>query len=127
MGSLQTLLGAAALALSASPAMAGPLPPLVQTFAGCAGRFSAQMEHEWLMTDPASARTEALRAAMIELVEASMPAGRGREVLAIRIAAKQAHHALLTRATFRPGAQGTNWAAGRAEGEIAACAALLVS
>lgn len=127
MGSLRTCLGAAALALAVSPASAGPLLPLVQTFASCAGRLSAQMEHEWLMTDAASARTAALREAMIELVEAVMPNDRGREVLAVRIEAKQAQAALLTRATFQPDKSGADWAARRAESEIAACTALLVA
>lgn len=127
MGGLKTHLRAAVLCLAASPAVAGPLPPLVVTFTNCAGRLSAQMEHEWLMMDPASARTEALRAAMIGLVEAVMPLDRGRDVMALRIEAKQAQAALLTRATFQREKPGADWALVRAEREIAACAALLVS
>lgn len=97
----------------------------LQTFATCAGRLTAQMQHQWLVSDPAADRTEAERAAMIDLLEAVQPDGAGREVLSHRLAARQAHAALLTRATFNKNAKDAQWAQRRATAEISQCLALM--
>ncbi|SIN86214.1 hypothetical protein SAMN05444002_1079 [Vannielia litorea] len=94
-------------------------------FAACTGRFSALMEHQWLLPHPELDQTTRRRAAMIALLEAVVPEGRGREVLARRIEAKHAQAVLLARATFNDDPQDAHWAATRAETEIANCAALL--
>lgn len=125
MSSLRTALAGFVLGLLTLPAMAGDDP--LRTFASCAGRLSAQMEHQWLISDPASDRTQIQRAAMISLIEAIMPADAGRDVLAWRIDAKQAHAVLLTRATFNDDPDDAAWAARRAESQIAACTGLLLS
>jgi hypothetical protein len=112
----------------AAPASAGQelaLPDLTVTFAQCTGRLSATMEHQWLMGEPAT-ETQARRAAMIALLD-SLPRTRpGREVLALRIAAKHAQSQLLTRATFNAVEEDASWARSRAEVEIARCAALVL-
>ncbi|WP_319824264.1 hypothetical protein [Thalassovita sp.] len=81
-------------------AQSSPADDQLRFFATCAGRLSAQMEHQWLFDGQASEQTQRQRAGVIELLEAIIPAGRGHEVLAWRIEAKQAQAVLLTRSTF---------------------------
>ncbi|MEM6385268.1 MAG: hypothetical protein AAF718_03425 [Pseudomonadota bacterium] len=103
-----------------------PGEPL-RTFASCAGRFSATMEHQWLISDPSSDRTEAQRSAMLSLVDAVMRPDQGRDVLIWRIEAKQAHAVLLTRATFNQDRADATWASEQAEMHLAHCTGLLLS
>jgi len=125
MGGLKTLLSGLVLALVfQNPVVAGK--DIAWTFATCTGRLSAQMEHQWLINDPAADRTKAQRAAMISLLEATTPPGQGRRVLSYRIDAKYAQSVLLTRATFNDDAEDALWARGRAEAEVAACVGLLL-
>ncbi len=114
------------LGLSTAVAAAAQ-PDTLKTFASCAGRLSAEMEHQWLLSDPASYQTEAHRAAMLSLVDAIMAPDQGRDVLNWRVDAKQAHAVLLTRATFNDDADDAAWALSRAEAELAACTGLLLS
>lgn len=100
---------------------------LLRTFSVCAGRLSAQMEHQWLMQDPEAERTEQVRAAMLELVSLVGPDEATRAAaLNIRVSAKHAQSLLLARATFNADAADAAWARRRAEDEIAACASLLL-
>ena len=85
------------------------------------------MEYQWLISDPASETTEARRKVMIALLEATMSQEDPRSILAHRIDAKHAQSQLLTRARFNRDAEDAAWAQRRAETEIAACAALLLS
>lgn len=103
-----------------------PQDPL-RTFAACAGRLSAVMEYQWLVSDPASDRTKAQRAAMLSLVDAIMAPDQGRDVLSWRIDAKQAHAVLLTRATFNDDQDDATWALAQAETHLAQCTGLLLS
>lgn len=123
MSSLKTLTAALIAAHFASPIVAGT--DLTRTFASCAGRLSAVMEHQWLMSDPGAKVTEIRRQTMISLLEAVINAGQGREVLNWRIDAKQAQSVLLTRATFNDDPADAHWAHTRAETELAACTGLL--
>ena len=107
----------------ASPIVAGN--DLTRTFAACAGRLSAVMEHQWLMADPAANVTETRRETMISLLDAVANPGDGRQVLNWRIDAKQAQSVLLTRATFNDDPADAHWAQTRAETEIAICTGLL--
>lgn len=125
MSALRTIL-LCLLGLIPAGAFAMPQDPL-QTFASCVGRLSATMEHQWLMSDPASDRTAAQRAAMLSLVDAVMAPDQGRQVLAWRIDAKQAHAVLLTRATFSGDAEDASWALRQAEAQLAQCTGLLLS
>ena len=124
MSSLRTAFAGFALGILALPVTAGD--DLLRTFASCAGRLSAQMEHQWLMSDPASDRTEVQRSAMLALVAAVMPPDAGHDVLAWRIDAKQAQAVILTRATFNDDPDDAAWAAQRAEAQIASCKGLLL-
>ena len=92
-------------------------------FASCAGRLSAQMEHEWLLAKNEPSMTEHHREAMLDLLQATMRDGDGRQVLAWRIDAKAAHASLLTRATFK----GDSWAAQRAIQMVQACTSIMMS
>lgn len=121
---------ALALALAANPGSVtagnSAAGDLVSTFATCAGRLSAQMYHQWLVSDGTADQTEMDRAAMIGLLEAATPDGAGREVLSNRTAARQAHSALLSRATFGPDDAHAAWARRRADREIALCRSLVL-
>lgn len=103
MGSLKTLvLGVLVLSGLAGPALSidGTEPGAhLKVFATCAGRMSAQMEHQWLF-ETHSEQTEARRDAVLDILAAMMPADAGRQVLNWRIDAKMAHASLLTRASF---------------------------
>lgn len=116
------------LAVLALPARALPFDaghPVV-TFATCAGRLSAMMEHQWMFDGPASERTEAQRAAMIGLLEAVMPAEHGRTVLHLRIEAKMAQAALLSRASFNTDDADARRALALAELRLAECTGMLL-
>lgn len=95
-------------------------------FAGCAGRFSAEMEHAWLMNDPAARHFERDRATFVTLTEASMPSQQGRQILSHRIEAKLAHSALLQKATFDTRPRTADTARRIAARHLAACKALLL-
>lgn len=128
MSGVKTLIGSLALAVSSSlpPAQAMSGDP-TQVFATCTGRLSAMMEHQWMFDGPGSETTKAQRAAMIGLLDAVMPPGAGREVLARRIDAKMAQAALLTRATFNPDPEDAGRALRLARVRVAECTGLLLS
>lgn len=107
------------------PLYAGQDP--LRLFSTCTGRLSAQMEHEWLMSDPAAESSELAREVMISLLETVMSGDDGPRVLSWRIDAKHAQAALLTRATFNDDAEDARWARSLAVSEIAACKGLLLS
>lgn len=85
MSSLKTL--SCLIALTAAPAAAldGTADPQLRFFAGCAGRLSALMEHQWNYDTTAVAQTTRYRAEMIDLVSAVMPSDAGRDVLLMRV------------------------------------------
>ncbi len=126
---MKTLISITFLALGALPANAGIslADEQLRTFAACAGRLSAQMEHQWMFDGDASEITKRQRAQLIDLVSAVMAPDQGREVLNWRISAKAAHHALLTRATFNDDPADAAWAADMAALQTADCTALLLS
>lgn len=107
-------------------APAAPKDDLVTTFATCAGRFSALMEHQWLMGLDGADRTRARREQMIALLESVMPQGAGRRVLARRIQAKFALSRLLGRVEFGTDPRDSAWAAQRVAVQISACDSLLL-
>lgn len=96
------------------------------SFAECAGRFSAEMEHAWLLNDPAADMFEEDRAYFVTLTDASRAQDQGRLILNHRIEVKLAHAALLQQASFGP--QPDRAAAARyiADRHIVACRSLLL-
>ena len=113
-----------ALILS-GPAAAGTPPP-VEAFAACAGRLTAQLEHDWLLGAPDAAATERRRDALAALLDASVPARDAARIAARRADARLAHRAVLSRASFGADPDDRAWALRRAERSVAACAALLL-
>ena len=75
---------------------------------------------------PGSERTQSELLAMVSLVEATMPEGTGRQVLAWRIDAKVAHRALLHQARFVADRTLAETAAARAEALAAKCRSMVL-
>ena len=129
MGILRTYL-VASLIVAAAPGSARATEGLygdpVTFFAACAGRLSAQMEFQWLLSDPASDQTQAQRGAVLDILDAITPAAARPDVLNRRVSAKQAQAALLRQARF-----GSDPASAEAAGALAlrhleSCTALLL-
>ena len=91
----------------------------LRTFAICAGRLSALMEHQWVMQEPGSEQTQRQRDAFVDLVAALAPAGP--QAMALRLEAKVATAEALRAATFRHQPQ----ARLRVEALVRACLRLL--
>ncbi|MGI3184837.1 hypothetical protein [Nioella aestuarii] len=100
---------------------------LVTTFAGCVGRFSALMEHQWLFSDPGADQTEAERDAMVSLMDAILTETDTRQAMHVRLMSKAAHTQLLRRAVFNEDTEDATWALMRAEAEIGQCRALMLN
>lgn len=125
MSRIRTILGAYALWLALGPPVLAA-EPLYRTFAICAGRFSAEIEHAWLMgRDAVDAVTEH-RSQFISLMEATMPMGAGHDALHARIDAKLAHAQILTQATFGQTDELKEWARRRAGVGLVTCTNLLL-
>ncbi|MGV6803926.1 MAG: hypothetical protein ACWA49_06950 [Ruegeria sp.] len=73
---------------------------ILKSFAGCAGRFSAEMEHAWLLNDPKAQDYELRRGGFVSLLEATTTADNAEFVLGHRVNSKHAHARLLQTATF---------------------------
>jgi hypothetical protein len=116
---LETFLTAMAVGFGGcGPASADPL---LREFAVCAGRYSALVEHQWLVDGPASEASEGTRDNLLALVEAVQGPGMAATVMGWRIEAKVAQKALLMRAHFAQDAV----AESRARELLKACAALV--
>jgi hypothetical protein len=95
---LETFLAALAVGfVTGSPATADPL---LRDFAVCTGRFSALVEHQWLVDGPASNASAGVRDNLWALVEAVAGPGEAATAMNWRIEAKVAQKALLDRAFF---------------------------
>jgi hypothetical protein len=95
---LETFLTAMVLGFaSGSPVSADPL---LREFAVCAGRYSALVEHLWLVDGPASERAAEMRDGFLALVEAVEEPGMEAAVMGWRIEAKAGQRALLQRTFF---------------------------
>ncbi|ROU00271.1 hypothetical protein [Histidinibacterium lentulum] len=125
MGTLIRLL--ALVALLPLPALAAPDTPedRLRTFATCAGRLSARLEHHWLMSDPPG-ETESHRETTLDILALLTPPDRATEALALRIQAKASFAALLSRATFGTDPADRLWAETHARRLLAPCTDLLL-
>ena len=99
---------------------------LVSAFAACAGRFSAELEHAWLVHDERTDEIEHRRTQFIELLSAIVPSDLRRHALHLRIDAKLAHAGLLSQGTFSTDADRSQWAIRRAKSEIDYCTGFLL-
>lgn len=93
MDGLRTVI-ACLVGLTASPVAADDL---LRMFADCAGRYSAETEHGWLVNPAGS---DALRARRDQFADLAGTLGDGPQVMGWRVAAKAAQRDLLMQATF---------------------------
>lgn len=100
------------------PALADPL---LREFAICAGRFSALVEHQWMVDGPASDVSAGTRDSLLALVGAVEEPGMEATVMGWRVEAKVAQKALLQRAYFA----GDSAAEKRAAELLQVCARLI--
>ena len=100
--------------------------PLVSAFASCAGRFSAELEHAWLLHTERISEIEDRRRRFINLLEATIPQDQHRLALSLRINAKAAHAQLLSQTTIADDADRSAWAIRRAQTEIDYCTGFLL-
>ncbi len=114
------------LTLSPPEARALDAVDLPRQFANCTGRYSALMEHHWLIGETGDNRAERRRNSFAAMLDAVRAPDTGRTVLAWRIEAKAAQAALLLVATFGtdPGRRAT--AAASAADHIARCDQLML-
>jgi hypothetical protein len=98
----------------------------LQTFASCAGRLSALMEHQWLLSDPASDLTARQRDAMLSLVSAMSSPDQEATALTWRIEAKAAQAGLLSLARFGTKDRTAAQAARRSDDLLGMCRSLLL-
>ena len=111
---MRTLAICLCVSLGTAPPAFGFEDDPLRTFAACAGRLSAVMEYQWMFDGAGSEKTQADRAAVLDLIAAVMEPGQGRNVLQWRLEAKRAQSVLLTRATFNDDENDAAWARAQA-------------
>lgn len=89
---LETFLAVLTLGICNGPAAADPL---LRDFSTCTGRYSALVEHQWLVDGPASEQSARVRDALWSLVEAVAGPEETKAAMGWRIEAKAAQRALL--------------------------------
>ncbi len=112
----------------ATPARSGTLDPIMdlsQQFASCLGRYSAELEHRFLLGEPAE-QSIARRDLFKDLLFAVAPnadnlEGNGARILSLRVEAKHAQKRLLHTATFNGNQRLARHAKARALREIQTC------
>lgn len=124
MGRMKTPDIALAGALALLPLQAQALD-LTREFATCTGRYSALVEHEWLMGTAGDGGTERRRDHFADLLAAVVPPGRAGAVMGWRIEAKAAQARLLQQAAFATAPAARDSARARAARLIAACDSLI--
>ncbi|MDF0598662.1 hypothetical protein [Psychromarinibacter halotolerans] len=114
------------LLLSPLKARALDAADLTREFANCTGRYSAQMEHHWLVKAGDENPAERRRNSFAAMLDAVRPPDTGRTILAWRIEAKAAQAALLLTATFGTDPARRAAAATHARDHIARCDQLML-
>ena len=124
---MKTIISVVAVAATlAAPVFAAP--DISRAFAECTGRFSAEMEHSWLIYEPEDTTAEIIaeRATFISLLEAVTTPEEAPGLLNHRIAAKMAHAVLLQQAQFSLVEDRAEWAGARAAASLQLCRSLLL-
>lgn len=116
----------AAMLLSPSALRAGPQDDLPWIFTACAGRYSAEIEHAWILGRSETTQYENQKQAFVTLAEAITPDPGSPELLNHRIEAKYAQARLLTLATFQTDPKRARLAQRMASTHINACKMLLL-
>ena len=114
-----------ALALFAQPLHASMALDYPKEFASCAGRYSAMMEHAWLIESPSAGDYERMRETFITLLEA-IDGGPGKVRLHRRVYAKFAQASLLHLATFSLEPEIAERAEEQVESHLAFCRGLVL-
>jgi len=125
MSGMKTLLLAATL----STALGGQAiaeNDMSWTFAACAGRFSAEMEHSWLIGTPDSEQHESNRATFASLTQAVMTKSTARALLHHRVHVKRVHAQLIQTANFVEDQRRARLAKRMAASHLNACHGLLL-
>jgi hypothetical protein len=125
MGVLKTL-GCASLITFLAVTAAKPEDDLLRRVTDCVGRLSAQIEHQWLLSDLPTEQIETQRAHLEDILDALVTPDSATRVLSNRIDAKFAHASLLTQAAFSSDDRRARWAEKRAEQELLQCGGLLL-
>lgn len=99
---------------------------MVHAFASCAGRFSAEVEHAWLLNDPIAEDYGLLRSGFVSLLDATTTAENADLALNHRVNSKHAHAQLLQTATFDPDATKANAARQTAKHFLDQCNLLIL-
>ena len=99
---------------------------LTKTFAYCAGRLSAEVEHAWLMGTGNVDRLERLRDGTLALLASVVDDPDTGRALERRILAKHAHADLLRDAAFHPDPEVARRAGQMASLRIGACSSFLL-
>lgn len=99
---------------------------LVKAFASCTGRYSAEMEHAWLVNDPKASDHELRRRGFVALLEATVTPTDVRRTLSYRVNTKHAHSLLLQVATFSSDASKAKTARDTASRLLEQCDLLLL-
>ena len=133
MSVLRTIMVALAATLAAAPGGALPLSASERAlaFAACAGRYSAEVEHDWLLAPAEGPAAEARRDGFLALLDAVVPDavhdGMPTHLpMATRIEEKAAQAALLQRAAFHLDPLAADAARAAAERRIADCGTWLL-
>ncbi len=113
-------------ALLAPGSLAAATDELYGAFANCTGRLAAQAEYERDQDAPDLQKTEALLGHFRDLLEATSTDADWRDNISLRVRAKLAHQAILTRASVSENPQDAAWAENRAQREIAHCRSLIL-
>jgi hypothetical protein len=98
----------------------------LRLFASCAGRLSALMEHQWLLSDPEAEVTAAERDAMLSLVSTMVGPEDEALALTLRVAAKAVQADLLSQARFGQDDARAARAARQSDDLIGMCRSLLL-
>lgn len=133
MSALRTITVALAAILAAAPGSALPLTAAERAlaFAACAGRYSTEVEHHWLLHPDLGPAAEERRDAFLFLLEAIEPDALDdgvppHRLMATRIEEKAAQAALLQRAAFHVDPLAKEAALSAAARRIATCGAWLL-
>jgi len=99
----------------------------LRMFANCAGRLTAQLEHQWLLQSENADQIERQRTEIVMILQSMVTRDRGRDVLSWRTEARAAQRALLNRASFAADKSDASWAADKAESYLLECTGFLLS
>lgn len=112
--------------LTAVPVARAEQAEFAMTVAGCVGRFSAEVEHAWLLQGDQTSILERQREALLSILAAVEANVSQRALLLHRIDVKLAHAALLAASTFGRDKTRALWAQKQSHNYKDRCAGLIL-